>query len=278
MKKQFSIYIYLFLSFSILFTSCDKDNDTTEPAPVSPTAGLTLLSEGYATGAGTKVEIWSKVSYLTGYNKIYLFLKDSVSGAAVKSATSVLNPMMDMGTMNHSSPSESPASAQSLNGLYPCAVVFTMSSMSGSWELNITVNNLENSKSGTATFPVSVTDPAVSRIKSFISLTTAETLFVSMLQPEKPVVGLNDLEVVIHRKGAMGMSWPADSSMTVEIDPIMVSMGHGSPNNVDPTHIGMGHYRGTVNYTMSGEWNINFTFLSGASIVNNTLFFETLVP
>ena len=43
------------------------------------------------------------------------------------------------------------------------------------------------------------------------------------------------------------MSWPADSSLSVTITPEMPSMGHGSPNNINPVHVGKGHYKGKVN-------------------------------
>lgn len=279
MKKKFFHYIVLLVSVSLVLSACKKDDDPA-PTPVatSPTAGLSLLSEAYAIGAGTKVEVWAQASYFTGYNKLYLFLKDSVSGAAVKNATIQLHPMMDMGTMMHSAPFENPASVLSSDGLYPCAVVFLMSSMGGTWTLDATITNNVNGLTGMASFNVSVADLSVSRIKSFISSTSSETLFVSLVKPATPVVGMNDLEVVIHKKINMGMEFPADSSLTVEISPLMVSMGHGSPNNVNPVHMGMGHYTGAVNYTMSGDWQINFTFKDGGTIANNTTFFETIVP
>ena len=69
------------------------------------------------------------------------------------------------------------------------------------------------------------------------------------------VVGINDFEFTLHKKVSM-MSFPADSSYTSTIYPWMPSMGHGSPNNVDPSHIGMGHYNGDVNFTMTGDWQI----------------------
>ena len=43
----------------------------------------------------------------------------------------------------------------------------------------------------------------------------------------------------------------------VEIDPQMPTMGHGSPNNVNPVHMEMGHYVGKVNFSMGGYWEIN---------------------
>ncbi len=279
MKNKISQYLILLLSLTLTFTACKKDDDPA-PTPIAadPTAGLTLLSEAYALGASTKVEVWAKASYFTGYNKLYLFLKDSVSGAAVKNAAIVLHPMMDMGTMMHSAPFENPVSTMSSDGLYPCAVVFLMSSMAGTWTLDATITNNENSLAGMASIQVSVADLSESRIKSFITSTSNETLFVSLIKPEAPVVGMNDLEVVIHKRMNMGMEFPADSNLTVEISPLMVSMGHGSPNNVNPVHTGMGHYIGSVNYTMSGDWQINFTFKDNGTVANSSTFFETIVP
>lgn len=279
MKNKFLIYILFIFSLTVAFSSCKKDeNNTPDPIPYDPTAGLTKLSEAYALGAATKVEVWAESGYVTGYNDLYLLLKDSISGAAVQDAEITLLPMMDMGTMMHSAPCEHPASHHSHDGKFHCSVVFLMSSMGGTWTLGATVHNHSNGKTGAASIAVNVAEASVSKLKSFISAVGGETLFVSLIEPKNPVVGMNDLEIVVHKRMNMGMEFPADSSLTIEISPLMVSMGHGSPNNVNPAHSGMGHYRGQVNYTMSGEWNINFTFRSGGAIANNTLYFETLVP
>ncbi|HNQ62285.1 MAG TPA: FixH family protein [Bacteroidia bacterium] len=279
MKTRFLLYILVILSAVLTISSCKKDDENTpSPASQNPTTGLTLLSEAYAIGAGTKVEVWARSAYVTGYNDLYLYLKDSVTGAVVQDADITLLPMMDMGMMMHSAPCEHPSSHHSQDGLYHCSVVFLMSSMGGTWTLDATIHNHANGKTGIASMTVNVAEAAVSRLKSFISSTGGETLFVSLVEPKNPVVGINNLEVVVHKRMNMGMEFPADSSMTIEISPLMVSMGHGSPNNVNPTHVGMGHYKGAVNYTMSGDWNINFTFKSGGMVANNTLYFETLVP
>ena len=59
------------------------------------------------------------------------------------------------------------------------------------------------------------------------------------------------------------MDWPYEPYLTVEIDPQMPSMNHGSPNNVNPTHIGDGHYKGVTNFTMTGWWRINMVIKDG---------------
>ncbi len=279
MKKYLSLYLIALISAVSVLSSCKKDSDDDiTPQPSNPTAGLTLLSEGYAVGAAVKVEIWSKKSYSTGYNKLYVFLKDSLSGQPVKTASISLIPMMDMGTMTHASPLENPVSTQSSDGLYPCAVYFTMSSMSGTWTLGVNVTLPSGGATGMAMFSITVNDLAQSRMKSFISAAGGETLFVSLIEPDEPKVGLNDLEIAIHKKGPMGMTFPADSSLSVEINPQMLSMGHGSPNNVDPVHSGLGHYKGVVNFTMSGDWRVYFDFLDGTSVAYDSLYFDMDIP
>lgn len=281
MKTKYIQWMALVIMFSLSLMACDKDEDPTPAVvvtPVSPTEGLIKLSESFAEGASTKVEVWAKSDYFTGYNRLYFLLKDSVSGNPVTNATIALNPIMDMGTMMHSTPFENPEYTTNADGKFACAVVYIMSSSGGSWTLNANITNHMNNKSGVFSVPVTVTNPAISRVKSFVSAATAETLFVAMLAPQTPVVGVNDLEVAVYKRMSMGMAFPADSSMTIQINPQMLSMGHGSPNNVHPVHTGKGHYRGSVNYTMNGDWTIFFSFYQGTDLANNTMFFETLVP
>jgi len=69
------------------------------------------------------------------------------------------------------------------------------------------------------------------------------------------------------------MSWPADSTYTFVITPEMPSMGHGSPNNVNPVHVGNGHYKGKVNFTMTGEWKVNIAVQKNGNTISKNAFF-----
>jgi hypothetical protein len=80
-----------------------------------------------------------------------------------------------------------------------------------------------------------------------------------LILPDEPVVGVNDFEILVNKKVSM-MDWPPDESFLITIEPEMPTMGHGSPNNVNPVHEGMGHYRGKVNFTMTGYWKVNLVF------------------
>ena len=274
MKKSFLVMLLSACTCTaLLFTSCKKDS-TTEP---DPTEGLFKQAEGYAAGAATKVAVYTKESAIySGYQKFYIALYDSTTGKFIDDAHVKLTPTMDMGTMMHNAPYENPASEEAANHLFPCSVVFVMSSMSGSWTVKVNVHNHSSGKEGAVTFPLTVTDPAKARIKSFTAAHDGGKYFVSLIEPSVPKVGINDMEIAIYKKVSM-MSWPADSSLSVTLTPEMPTMGHGSPNNVNPVHVGNGHYKGKVNFTMTGLWKLNMDYMAGTAVADTTTqFFEVL--
>ena len=96
---------------------------------------------------------------------------------------------------------------------------------------------------------------------------------MSLIEPSTFKVGINDMEIAIYKRASM-MSFPADSSLAVILTPEMPTMGHGSPNNINPVHTGNGHYKGKVNFTMTGMWYLNLDFMSGTAVADSTQFFE----
>jgi hypothetical protein len=63
------------------------------------------------------------------------------------------------------------------------------------------------------------------------------------------------------------MSFPAIENYSIEFEPEMPTMGHGSPNNVNPTYTANGLYDGTVNFTMTGYWRINVTVKNAEGVI-----------
>ncbi|MFZ4621317.1 MAG: FixH family protein [Bacteroidota bacterium] len=268
-----NIIAVLFL-FSLVITGCsEKDDPVAAPAPVDPFAGLTKISEGYAVGIATKVQIWSKTPLFTGYNNVYIAVLDSAKGTLVTDAHIHLNPMMDMGMMMHSSPYENPASTKAVNSLFPAQIVFVMASMGGTWKVNVEVHNHVTDLEGVASLSVTVADKTPAILKSLVAKNDSSKVFVSYLKPSSNIVGLNDFEVTIHRTKDM-MTFTADSTYTVVVTPEMPSMGHGSPNNVNPTNSGKGHYKGKVNFSMAGDWRINLDIYKNGAVVDTTLYFD----
>ena len=60
-----------------------------------------------------------------------------------------------------------------------------------------------------------------------------------------------------------GMEFTPVNNLTLHVEPTMPSMGHGSLGNVDPTLMNDAWYRGEINLTMSGEWQLSFDATAG---------------
>lgn len=270
MKNSFRYHIAVSAAI-LLFISCSKN---TPDIPEDPLKGLYKISEGQVTGASAKAELYSTSSQVyTGYTRFYIALYDSVTGKRLNNAHIQITPLMNMGTMVHSAPSENPQSEEAVNQLFSCSAVFVMPSTGGSWTLTIRVHNHEKGKEGEIIIPLVVSDPPKSKQKSFTAQHNGSKYFISLIEPVVPRIGINDIELAVYKK-VSGMSWPADSSLTVLMNPEMPTMGHGSPNNTDPVHTGRGHYRGKVNFTMTGYWKVNLDFMSGAQVADSTQYFD----
>lgn len=248
------------------FSACKKDKN--EPTP-TPLPAHHFLGEGY--NNGMRLQLFSDGELQTGYEKLYAALFDSASGDRITEAVVTLKPMMNMGAMMHSAPAEDPTLFTAVDQYFPGAVVFTMPGTADEWSVKVTAAILGNVS--TVSIPVVVTAADPARTKSFTSAINGATYFVALIQPRSPIVGINDLELAVYKKAGM-MDFPADSSMSITMAPEMPSMGHGSPNNVHPTHTANGHYKGKVNFTMTGLWRLNLGFHTPEGPADTTTYFE----
>jgi hypothetical protein len=243
------ILLSLTITLAIL-SACKKDNvlepQTTEPA-------LVLLGKGYA--ANTKVSIYAADSLRQGYNSLFIQFADSQSGAVLRTMSTTVTPIMYMATMTHACPVEQCESVNAVNDFFPCAVVFSMpTNLPDHWKVKVAFTDTLRGVSGTA--EVGVTVVASSRLKSFIGPGPDSIKYlVTMKKIESPRVGMNDCEFLVHKRQTM-MDFPCVEDLTIGMTPDMPSMGHGSPNNENPIHTSRGHYKGRVNFTMTGEWRI----------------------
>jgi hypothetical protein len=244
---------------TLLSFSCSDDE-----VQINPTEGLTKIAEGVATTANTKVEIWADEELFVGYNVLYAKLSDATTGDAIDESLVQFTPMMSMVSgMKHSAPVDNPKSEQAINSLFPGAINFIMPSGTdiGSWTLKVKVQNQIKNVEDFVELDLNVITPEKIRMYSFAT-ENGMKYFVSYHFIEKPKVGVNDFEVMIHTKESME-SFPAVPDFTITMEPEMPSMGHGSPNNVSPTHTTNGHYAGKVNFTMTGDWRIHLNLSRG---------------
>jgi hypothetical protein len=103
-----------------------------------------------------------------------------------------------------------------------------------------------------------------------------EQYYIALVSPQNPKVGENELIAGIYTynrptslpsdefQDASQFSYSQVEGYTLRLDPRMPepSMGnHSSPNNKDLTQGADGMYRGVVNYTMTGNWTLNFMLI-----------------
>ncbi|PYF70594.1 FixH family protein [Pedobacter nutrimenti] len=264
--------LYAFAFLLVIFAACKKDGN----AVPDPKEGLQKISEAYAPGISTKVELWAKNGLSTGYNQLFVILYDSVSNQAVTKAVIKILPVMNMEMngmhMSHSTPCVQPESDLAENTLFPFAAVFTMAGNTeqNKWSFEISIKRDGQTKTGIARLGIKVGPSSPERVKM---LTTAEgdKLVVAYFFPISPKIGINELEIIVYRQQNLMSFVPAEDYLLAST-PEMPAMGHGSPNNVDPAYAKNGGYRGKVNFTMTGDWRINLELTrSGQKI---TTFFD----
>lgn len=273
-----SIFKALVLTVMVaLIFSCKKTNESPEIITATPNAtdNLTKIGETYIIGAKTKAIIYSSKPFETGYNEIYVALYDSLDGTRLSNGHFSITPMMDMGMMQHSCPVENTMDTITTNGYFKTAVVFSMAGTAAQWSLNMNFHNHKNNLQGSGALGVDVVSSSPTRFKSTVlSLDSNASVFISMVGLTNPQVGINTFEITIHKKANM-MSYPSVNNYSVEIVPEMPSMGHGSPNNINPVLTTNGHYVGKVNFTMTGLWRINLKLYKNGTLISSDQYFET---
>ncbi|MEK7392425.1 MAG: FixH family protein [Fibrobacterota bacterium] len=277
----------LAVSLSIL-SGCESATKPQDPAP-STTAGLKLLGTYTSSLHGGKLQakVWIHDSLVVGWNELEVELSDPrFKDSLVHDAHVKPIPYMTMATMSHAAPYEVLSTPESdpATERFVVADVFTMPSGDmGSWVVKFRVHDHRFAgtadsvkQNDTVVIPVTVKQPTLAKLFTFKGPDSIKRV-VAMRKPASPVVGLNDLEFTVHKMKDM-MSFPADTGAKVAFDPTMPSMGHGSPNNVQPAHVGKGHFTGKANFTMTGDWRLSMTISDSTGAVQSSgKYFDLLV-
>lgn len=271
--KRFIIFISGILLMGILLVSC-KDDPQDNPDPVT----YLKIAEAQSANSSYTVEMCAHDSLFVGYNKLYFRLLNKNDGSVVTNASLNLRPIMDMGTFKHACPLENPPGTANSNGYFEGAILFSMPG-TDSWSVDVDI--VAGSVTDSVHFPLGKvvgTTPA-RKIVVIDSLETAPGVWkitkypMSLVLQDSWKVGLNTFEFTIHKMENM-MSFPAVTDMIVEIEPEMPSMGHGSTNNVNPVHTSNGHYAGTVNFTMTGDWRVHLKLSRDGRLISDKAYFD----
>lgn len=261
---RLSAYRLLAIALLVWLPAC-QPAEVIEPEPGIPL----VVGSGNLPAMGLLVTLRAKDSLRSSYQSLYAEVLDLATQKRRRDLTVTVVPIMHMQTMSHSAPVEQPQGCDA-QGQYPFQVVFIMPESDMSWwEIAVTVTDPVTGEQGTVNLPVNVTAPQEARVRSLILADDSSKAFLSLVAPTKPTVGINPFEIAVHQK-VDNNSFPPLADLQIEIEPTMPSMGHGSPNNVMPLPIGEGHYKGQVNFTMDGWWEIQVRVFRNEQLIGET--------
>ena len=131
------------------------------------------------------------------------------------------------------------------------------------WQLQVFYET--DGKSGETILPVD--------IRPSIWVQYADGYYVSWVQPVRPATGLAVIEFALHR--LVGENFVPLENATIELFPWMdmgAGQGHSTPYEA-PVHVRHGHYKGLMNFIMSGEWEMAM-FIQRQGVVEDTVHFN----
>lgn len=277
MKKiLFGLMTAILISSAIV--SCKKDSDnptnnnnTTVDTGMAIPAGLVRIADAQIAENNSRLVVYSEELLHPGYNKLYIAAYDLTTGNRLTSGHCDAMPL-HIGADTSGGPAENTEESDPADQLWKPNVVFLSAGTSANRALYISFHNHKNNLEGETVVPVAVTSGTYPRIQMFMDSTnSAIPTYISLVSPTKPVVGNNSFEFVVHQQHGND-SFPFDGGLTSSIYPVMMSMGHSSPNNVDPVHTADGHYKGTVVFTMSGMWRVNLMLRRNGILSDSTNF------
>ncbi|WP_028296965.1 hypothetical protein [Olivibacter sitiensis] len=265
---------------SLAVASCTKDKtdyeaeiDTVVTEYDEFKEAVAIRSEGY----DVSIEALNGAFY-KGYNEIRLKITNSQTNEkADASAVTFLPIKTDAEGSKFSCPHLYDLVSRPDDSYFSGYSVFTdESSTNGSWELYISFTIAGR------TYAVKQNVSVQEQANKNLNMTTFtgkddEQYFIALVSPQRPKVGENELVAGIYKfnkpinppsgdfPDLSQFSYTEVSGYTLQLDPRMPepSMGnHSSPNNKDLTQQGDGLYHGLVNYTMTGNWTLNFIMLN----------------
>jgi len=267
----------------LTINSCKKETTEAKPDPVIPNVpttpeGMVKIGETYIIGSHAKAYVYAKQNLFVGYNTLYIAMHDSTDGKRLTDGLFSLSAEMDMGAMKHACPIEENQFIDSNSLMYSSSLVFIMPNVDlEKWTLKIGYHNNKNNKNGEGILNINVVEANPTRMFSgVLPLDNNAQVFVSFVLPSKAKIGLNDAEFTIHKK-ASNTNFPAVNNYSIVMLPTMPSMGHGSPNNVSPVLTSNGHYKGKVNFTMTGLWKIQLKLYQDTVLLADQIFFDIVL-
>ncbi|MXN93206.1 hypothetical protein GR160_18410 [Flavobacterium sp. Sd200] len=233
-------------------------------------------------------------TFYKGYNELHLKILNTQTNQNLATENVTFLPVLTNSEGNVSScPHQYNLVYDAQNGYYKGYSVFAQqSSAAQNWKLYI--NFADNNPSVSVNADVMVMEQTNKNLNmTAFTGNDGQQYYIALIAPQRPGVAENDLVAGIYKYNEPEVpagtfpdpsqfSYSEVEGYTLRLDPRMPepSMGnHSSPNNRDLTQREDGLYQGVVNYTMTGNWTLNFILLNqNGLIVKGTEVPTTFTP
>src|SRR5690606_32749721 len=243
------------LILSIGSISCSSDDDTPQ-IEKDPMDGFNLVTGINANGH--TVELYSEIDgFISGYNEIYIRIKDNVDNSYFTDAEITWMPVMHMMGMSHSCP-RSAVTLTDDDTVFKGFIIFQMAGTEEEyWELALDYRTGGQDYSLTERIAVKTPIEQKQQVVSFMGNDDVRYV-LALVGPQEPEVGVNDMQALLYRMENM-MDFSVVADYKIGLDPRMPGMGnHSSPNNKDLTYDANAiSYNGKLNLSMTGYWKLN---------------------
>lgn len=291
--------VFNLLSAAFLFAaapSCTLDKTDYEAEISTEVTEYYEFKEAVAVNSGSyKISIEAlNGTFYKGYNEIRLKITNTQTNESLKNVDVSFLPIKTNSDGNKTScPHLYNLIYQNDKNHYSGYAVFTSeSNPSDKWQLYINFIDSAEKISANTTIQVKQQSNKNLNMTSFVGSDNSQYV-IALIAPQKPKVAENELVAGIYRyvepTNTAG-TFPDPSQFTFEevhgftlkLDPRMPepSMGnHSSPNNRDLVQLNDKFYRGIVNYTMTGNWTLNFIMLNeNGKIIKGTEVSKDFTP
>lgn len=265
--KTIKSFIATFI-VAMALSSCTSDGDDTPKMDENPMAEFNLLANIAANGHSLELYSEGKNGFTTGYNEIFVRIKDNADESYFADPEITWMPVMHMMSMNHSCPKSDLSISAEHNTVAKGYIIFQMPGNADEfWDITFTYTVEGQEYTLTETIDVTAPSDGNQKVTSFMGSDDVRYV-LAMVEPTEPQVAINDIQAMLFKMENM-MSFPRVENYTVALDPRMPGMGnHSSPNNVDLTYDSSAKsYNGKLSLTMTGYWKLNLKLLNGTGEV-----------
>jgi hypothetical protein len=201
-------------------------------------------------------------SLMEGYSPFYVGAYDK-DGSSIASDLQ-LNLIMEMDNMMHSTPFTT--KIVTLNGKEYIEVDATFlmpNTFMDKWQLVLT-----SDKDGIDE-KIALSVLTSSTVQEFTY--NDKVYYLTIKSFKAPKVGIDSLVVSVHTAKSM-TEYETVPDLTIEAEPFMPSMGHGSSGDKGLVYSGDGIYRGLLNINMNGLWEIRFTIKQDGVLIGSPVY------